>query len=175
MAIDEKIKRYLDVVTSDKSKILELSYDGKVLEPGQYVPRSDAKLSPTLALTVPSRAATYMVICIDLDGPYPSFNMLSPILHWIQPGFKAPAESNVLTSSAPFVANYVGPGPPPGSSPHRYVFLLYEQPGGFDATKHAPPGGKEYSNVARMRFALDDWENKANLGSPIAVNYFVSN
>ncbi|ETI21716.1 hypothetical protein G647_08063 [Cladophialophora carrionii CBS 160.54] len=175
MATDEKIKRYLDVVTSDKSKILELSYDGKVLQPGQHIARSDAKLPPTLSFAVPSRAATYMVICIDLDGPYPSLNFLSPILHWIQPGFKPSAGSKVLTSSDPFVANYVGPGPPPGSSPHRYVFLLYEQPEGFDGTKHAPPGGKEYSNLARKRFALGDWEKKVNLSHPIAVNYFVSN
>ncbi|BCR88284.1 uncharacterized protein ACHE_40848S [Aspergillus chevalieri] len=44
--------------------------------------------------------------------------------------------------TAPFVANYIGPASTPGSAPHRYVFLLYEQPEGFVGEKYAPPGGE---------------------------------
>jgi phosphatidylethanolamine-binding protein len=116
-----------------------------------------------------------VVICVDLDGPFPSFNILSPILHWIHSDLQACSPLTTLTTKAPFIANYIGPGPPPGSSPHRYVFLLYIQPNGFNHMLYAPANGAEYGNMARMRFDLARFEQKAKLGNPIAVNYFKSN
>lgn len=115
-----------------------------------------------------------MVVALDLDAPFPSFDLLGPILHWIQPGFKA-GPNNVLTSSEPFVANYIAPAPPPGSSPHRYTFFLFEQPEDFDGKKYAPAGGKPLGNLHRMRYDLDVWQKTAKLGEPLAVNYFLSN
>lgn len=121
-----------------------------------------------------------MVIGLDIDAPFPSFGVLGPILHWIQPGLKpetaAGGSASMLTSSGtPFVSNYIGPAPPPGSSPHRYVFLLYEQPEGFDATKYAPAGGKNMGNLQRMRYDLGAFESQAKLGPVLAANYFCSN
>jgi phosphatidylethanolamine-binding protein (PEBP) family uncharacterized protein len=80
-----------------------------------------------------------------------------------------------LSSTAPFVANYAGPGPPPGSGPHRYIFLLYEQPEGFDVSKYAPAGGKPLGVMGRMRYDLTKFEKEAKLGPVIAANYFCSN
>jgi phosphatidylethanolamine-binding protein len=116
-----------------------------------------------------------VAICVDLDGPFPSFNFLSPILHWIQSDLHAPSASTALSTEAAFIADYIGPGPPPGSSPHRYVFLLYRQPEGFDAELYAPANGAKYGHMARMRFDLAGFEERAKLGKPIAVNYFKSN
>ena len=115
-----------------------------------------------------------MAVALDLDAPFPSWGGLGPILHWIQPGFKA-GPKNTLTSSQPFVANYIGPAPPPGSGPHRYAFFLFEQPDNFDGKKYAPADGKPLGNWSRMRYDLDNWQEKASLGEPLAVNYFVSN
>ncbi|ODM16091.1 hypothetical protein SI65_08525 [Aspergillus cristatus] len=85
-----------------------------------------------------------------IDAPFPSLPILGPILHWIQPDIQvqqiaspSTSASSTLKMTAPFVANYIGPALPPGSAPHRYVFLLYEQPEGFMGEKYAPPGGKE--------------------------------
>lgn len=119
-----------------------------------------------------------MLISIDLDGPFPSFAILSPILHWIQPDLKPTTTEDgsvVLKTTASAVANYLGPSPPAGSGPHRYIFCLYEQPEGFDAASYAPPNGKEYGLWARMRFDLDAWEKGLELGSAIASNFFLSN
>ena len=116
-----------------------------------------------------------MVVALDLDAPAPSFGVLGPILHWIQPGFKVSQSTETLTSADPFVANYIGPAPPPLSSPHRYVFFLYEQPKDFDGNKHAPPNGQPLGNFSRMRYDLDGWVKTAGLSQPVAVNYFTSN
>ncbi len=115
-----------------------------------------------------------MAVCLDLDAPFPSFGVLGPVYHWCQSGFKAGA-GNVLTSSEPVIASYIGPAPPPGSAPHRYSFYLFEQPADFDVSKHAPADGKPLSNWYRMRYDLDAWQKTAKLGEPVAVNYFMSN
>lgn len=116
-----------------------------------------------------------MVIGLDLDAPIPSFGVLGPALHWLQPGFKPSQTSDTLISTDAFIANYVGPAPPPFSSPHRYVFFLYEQPAGFDGKDHAPSNGKPLGITGRMRYDLDAWVKKIGLGQPLAVNYFKSN
>jgi phosphatidylethanolamine-binding protein (PEBP) family uncharacterized protein len=124
---------------------------------------------------------TYIVISLDIDAPFRSFNVLGPILHWIQPGLTPETASGdnstkVLSAAGtPFVANYIGPAPPPGSSPHRYIFLLYAQPPAFDGAKYAPADGKKLGNWSRMRYDLGAFEKEANLGPVLACNYFCSN
>lgn len=135
---------------------------------------TEAQSAPEIAYAVPNASATYMIVALDLDAPFPSFDVLGPILHWIQPGFKA-GPNNILTPSEPFVANYIGPAPPPGSAPHRYAFFLFEQPKNFDGKKYAPVDAKPLSNWHRMRYDLDVWQKTASLGEPLAANYFLSN
>lgn len=118
------------------------------------------------------------MIGLDLDAPFPSFDKLGPILHWLQSGLKAgtsPGDAP-LESSEPFIANYIGPAPPPVSSPHRYIFFLYEQPEAFDGVNEfAPKDGKTLGVGSRMWASLNEWEKKLGLGEVVAVNYFKSN
>ena len=107
---------------------------------------------------------------------------MSPTLHWLQPGLTpSPSTGDSITTGAltytdPFVVDYAGPGPPPGSSPHRYLFLLYEQPAEFDAKKFAPGGkpGKKVGIPGRPRWSLEGFEREAKLGPVVAANYFCS-
>lgn len=45
-----------------------------------------------------------------------------------------------LVNSTPAPFAYISPGPPATSDPHRYAFVLFEQPGGFEdaAVAHIP-------------------------------------
>jgi hypothetical protein len=135
---------------------------------------TDAVSPPSISWPSASETITYLIVNLDLDPPFVSFPFLGPALHWIQPGVKASPEK-VLTSSDPFVADYAGPGPPPGSGPHRYCFLLYEQPAGFDGNKWAPPNGQSFPISKRIRYDLGAWEKEAGLGNPLAVGWFKSN
>lgn len=95
---------------------------------------------------------------------------MSPILHWGQTGLKQEAGSQVLASSDEPIASWHPAGPPPGAAPHRYVFLLYEQPADFNLKKQT------FSSLSsRIRFNLDKWVKDAGLGEPVGVNYFTSN
>lgn len=138
---------------------------------------AEAKEAPMLAFAGSLPSAKYMVICLDFDGPYPKFPILSPILHWIQSDLQINATrvDPPLTSDRPCITNYVGPGPPPGSSPHRYIFLLYEQPSNFDSRNYAPAEGIEIGVWPRIRWSLAVWEKKVKLGKPVAMGYFTSN
>lgn len=135
---------------------------------------TDAQSPPELFFAGLDSSKTYLIVSLDIDAPFPSFDILGPILHWIQPGVKI-SESGTLDTTAPFVADYIGPAPPPGSSPHRYIFFLYEEPAGFDAKAHAPPNGKKLGAMSRMRYDFDAWAKKINLGSILAFSYFNSN
>ncbi|KAE8159876.1 phosphatidylethanolamine-binding protein [Aspergillus tamarii] len=174
MPKNRSVKAALALIDQDPTKILGLTVGSHAnVKPGQYIRRADAQSHPTLTFDVPSPSATYMVVSLDIDAPFPSFGVLGPILHWIQPGLKA--RNGQLEVTKPFVANYIGPAPPLGSSPHRYIFFLYEQPETFDGRKYAPPDGQNLSNWYRMRYDLDAWEKEIGLGAVLAVNYFTSN
>lgn len=133
---------------------------------------------PSAGSTTLSPTKTYLAISLDLDAPFPSFKVLSPILHWIQPGFRLGHDetgSAVLKTDAPFVSNYIPPSPPPYSGAHRYLFLLYEQPEGFDGTKYAPADGAEMGIWGRVRFDFDGWASEVGLGEALGGNWFWSN
>ena len=133
-----------------------------------------AQEPPKLSFAGANPTSTYLVVSLDIDAPFPSFGILGPILHWIQSDLKVTSDG-VLVSDAPFVANYIGPAPPPVSAPHRYIFFLYEQPADFDLTAHAPAGGKKLSNSNRIRYDLDAWAEEIKLGPLVAFNYFTCN
>ena len=134
----------------------------------------DAQTTPELSLEAPDPSVEYVVIALDIDAPFQSVTILGPILHWIQGGYK-PTGPTLQVSASPFIANYIGPAPPPLSGPHRYCFFLYEQPAGYDSKKFAPANGAKLPNMSRMRTSLDDWVKKLNLGALVAFNYFSSN
>jgi len=203
MPSENSIKAALAFIENDKSKVLGLKVGPHTnVETGQYIPRAgmsfihlssghlvtvifpeklklmlynhiDAQDAPTLSFSAASPTKTYLAISLDIDAPFPSFGVLGPILHWIQPNVTVSGAS--LKTDGPFVANYIGPAPPPGSSPHRYTFFLYEQPEGFDYKKYAPEGGKTLSNWGRMRYDLDAWAKEIGLGEVVVFNYFTSN
>ncbi|OGM48223.1 putative protease inhibitor (Tfs1) [Aspergillus bombycis] len=153
MPENRSVKAALALIDRDPTKILGLAVGPHAnVKAGQYIPKADAQSHPTLSFDVPSTSATYMVVSLDIDAP-----------------------NGQLEVTKPFVANYIGPAPPPGSSPHRYVFFLYEQPEEFDGKKYAPPDGQNLGNWHRMRYDLDAWEKEIGLGPVLAVNYFTSN
>lgn len=134
----------------------------------------EAQDPPKLSFAGANPNTKYVVVSLDIDAPFPSFSVLGPILHWIQSDVTV-TDSSSLEFDAPFVANYIGPAPPPGSAPHRYIFFLYEQPETFNLKDHAPADGKNLSNMSRMRYNLDAWAEEAKLGPLVAFNYFFCN
>ena len=114
---------------------------------------------------------------LDLDAPFASTPFLSPILHWIQPGFQgSPDSGSQMKTDLRPVAEYGPPGPPGLSGPHRYVTMLYKQPEDFDGKKFGQPDeGKSFPISKRMRYDFEGFLREAKLGEPLAAHYFKSN
>ena len=73
-------------------------------------------------------------------------------------------------SKGDVLSAYVGAGPPQGTGYHRYIFLVYEQPGGrinFDE-----PRLPNTSQKGRPNFKARDFAAKYKLGDPLAGNFF---
>ncbi|KAL7928253.1 putative protease inhibitor [Trichoderma chlorosporum] len=174
----DTVESALALIENDSSKILGITIGAhRIVTPGQHVPKADAQSAPELSFN--AATGTYIIVCLDLDAPFRSFSLLSPINHWIQSGLvPKPTGDGILKlqfEDTPAIAFYAGPGPPPRSSPHRYVFILYEQPVDFDHTLHICTGGKPISTIQRIRYDLSAFEKEAKLGPVVACNYFTSN
>jgi phosphatidylethanolamine-binding protein (PEBP) family uncharacterized protein len=148
MPVNNSVKRSLKTIEKDTSKVLGLKVGGKDVTPGEYIPKARKFWWSKGGVVVTDSPLEAQV------PPELSFNVTSPSSTYIGIG---------LDIDAPF-PDYIGPAPPPFGGPHRYIFFLYEQPADFDGKKYAPPDGKSLSNWLRMRFDLDDFEKKANLG-----------
>jgi phosphatidylethanolamine-binding protein (PEBP) family uncharacterized protein len=154
--------------------VLEISFGNEKVVNGSFIGRAEATLAPSLVWPDAATDSTkkYLHINIDLDAPFQSFSILAPILHFLQKDIVIGANGALETSSAPLV-DWIKPGPPPGSGPHRYVSLLYEQPDGFNSDGSIIPEGG-MARIARMRFDLGGFEKKGGLGKPVAGAWFSS-
>ncbi len=146
--------------------------------------------TPTLSMSVSALKSTtsgsinkYLAFSIDLDAPFPAFPFLGPGLHGVHADLVAgAADANGFVAleggSAEWqVAPYMGPGPPPLSAPHRYVFMVFEQPEGMDTAKVKSVLGLDRpatSVLSRIRWDQAAAEKSLGLGEVVAGNYFVS-
>jgi hypothetical protein len=178
------------------SAVAELSKDGaqpqlrvvfpeaSITSPGVKLSSLPTKATPKLSiassLVKPHPGDKYVVICLDLDAPFPSFSPLGPIAHAIDFDLVAsPADSegfSLLESKTVSLIPYTGPGPPPPSAPHRYVFMAWEQPEGIstDMVRKQFSIPETPGVMARMRWDQPAFETKLGLGKALAANYFVA-
>jgi phosphatidylethanolamine-binding protein len=80
-----------------------------------------------------------------------------------------------LTSEVAPLCDYAPPGPPPISTPHRYVFMVWEQPQDFDRQK-IKEEFKFTDKVGigpRIRWDQARIEKSMELSACLGGNYFV--
>ncbi|KAK4169728.1 phosphatidylethanolamine-binding protein [Cladorrhinum sp. PSN259] len=168
---------------------------------GENVTIPNCDLSPTTSAssasgddgtseeTNPLCIPRFLVAGLDLDPPFPSFPVLGPILHSMQADLALiPPEDWDSAEYIPLahdkrlrgdenVAGYVGPSPPGLGSPHRYMFLMWEQPRGINAERIREEFGfKDDGSIGvmnRVRWDQEAFERKLGLGKPVAGNFFV--
>uniref|UniRef100_A0AAY5F1Y0 Phosphatidylethanolamine binding protein 1 n=1 Tax=Electrophorus electricus TaxID=8005 RepID=A0AAY5F1Y0_ELEEL len=68
-------------------------------------------------------------------------------------------------SSGCVMSDYVGSGPPKGTGLHRYVWLVYEQPGSISCTERVLTN---CSGEHRGKFKILNFRKKYGLGCPVA-------
>ncbi|KAK1780237.1 phosphatidylethanolamine-binding protein [Copromyces sp. CBS 386.78] len=179
------------------------SHSSSSLEPDGYG-AGHSRRRGSAASNAQGNIPHYMVICLDLDPPFPSFPVLAPILHSLEADLRLETEeldaaegylyltADEVTGGSEAirhargdtrrtkpVVGYMGPKPPGVSSPHRYVFLCWEQPGGVDGKKVREvlaldnEEGEDVGMATRVRFDEEAFERNLGLGEVVAGNYFV--
>ena len=101
----------------------------------------------------------------DPDAPSRENPTSREFLHWLVvnvPGSDVSAGENL--------AAYVGSGPPKGTGFHRYVQLVYKQPGKIDTSNipHIPNNSRN----GRPKFSIQKFADEHKLGAPIAGNMY---
>lgn len=120
----------------------------------------------------------YVLIMVDPDASYPEAPQNRFILHYLQANvtksntdtFSTTALGGTqLVNSTPPVVAYRRPRPPTNSSAHRYIFYAFQQP---SANFQIPSAYGQILNGNISRFNLTGFVQAANLGTPVAANYF---
>jgi len=113
-----------------------------------------------------SPKAKYIILMIDPDSPSRDDADAPQVLHYLRTDFSV-SEFTDLASSVTPTLKYVGPDASVGTGPHRYVFLLYDQPNGF-TVKGVP------SESNRGGFNVAEWRETNGLDKAIAGIHFVA-
>lgn len=183
-AVPASITQILKQCDTDKTATLRLHYPTTtVITPGTKLSKQESNPAPTISISssiAKSTTAKYVAFGIDLDAPFPSMPILAPILHGIQTDLTTEGEPDAdgfvkLAAAVKPVVPYGPPGPPPISGPHRYVFLVWEQPQDLtsDGIKKQLGLPEEIGLSGRIRWDQDACEKKLGLGAALGGNYFV--
>ncbi|ODM89618.1 Phosphatidylethanolamine-binding protein F40A3.3, partial [Orchesella cincta] len=159
----EKEQIVPDVLDVIPKAVLEVKYGNLEVKLGNILTPTEVKSPPNIIWNVDSKKL-YLLCMIDPDGPSRKEPKFREFHHWLVgniPGTEI-AKGDTLTE-------YVGSGPPPGTGLHRYVILIYEQPGKltFDEKRISNRSGDGRGGLSIRKFA-----KKYNLGYPIAGNFF---
>ncbi|KAJ3552266.1 hypothetical protein NM688_g4240 [Phlebia brevispora] len=115
------------------------------------------------------RRQRFVVATVDPDVPTPQDPTEAQIRHFLAPNFIRSAgsslgEVSLVNLTAP-LSNWLQPTPPAGSPAHRYVFLLFEQPRGFNRQQLVN------ASTPVTNFNISAFAEAVGLGNPIAGTF----
>jgi phosphatidylethanolamine-binding protein (PEBP) family uncharacterized protein len=154
--------------TFDPVALLNVSFNNVgLVAPGQNLTISDVKDAPSLQVIAANASVvlngTYTLAMVDAD--IVGSNETSQTRHWLANNVTINGTS-LDFKDAKNITAYAGPDPAAGSGPHRYVVLLYTQPGNF-----TPPSNLSSSTpVGSYNFPA--YVNSTGLEGPVAGFYF---
>ncbi|XP_066902339.1 protein D2 [Halyomorpha halys] len=158
----EKNQVVPDVLPKAPENLLEVQYGSAKVKLGNVLsPASVA--SPPKVFWNGDDNSFYTVCMIDPDAPSRTNHKAREWQHWLVgniPGNKI--------EQGEVICPYAGATPPPGTGLHRYVIVVYKQPGkiDFNEPRITPAGGN------RAKFSVSTFASKYKLGDPLAGNFF---
>ncbi|XP_046750047.1 protein D2-like isoform X2 [Diprion similis] len=153
-----------DVIDKVPASIAKVSFPGNVsVDVGKVLTPTLVKDQPTV--TWDAEPSTFYTLCkIDPDAPSHKTPTYREWHHWIVGNIPG----NDI-SKGDVLSEYIGAGPPKDTGLHRYVFLVYKQPGkiNFDEQRLTNKSGDNRAKCSIKKFAA-----KYKLGDPIAGNMY---
>ncbi|KAL6423217.1 hypothetical protein ACFW04_010111 [Cataglyphis niger] len=153
-----------DVVDTVPADVLNVTYPNNItVEIGKVLTPTQVKDQPTVEWK--GDANLFYTLCMtDPDAPSRQNPKFREWHHWLVGNIPG---SDV--SKGDVLSQYIGSGPPKGTGLHRYVFLLYKQPGKLTFNE------KRLTNRSgdnRGKFSIKKFAAKYKLGNPIAGNMY---
>jgi phosphatidylethanolamine-binding protein (PEBP) family uncharacterized protein len=152
------------------------SQTGVVFEAGAVLTTNETTNEPEFWITYNDSSflkQSYVIAMVDPDAPTPQNRSLAQIRHFVGGDFvissTAPNGTARLTNTSAAIAEYISPGPPTGSDPHRYTMLLFKQPENFNVVASA----LIQPNSSFEGFNVSAFASSVGLGNPIAGTYFL--
>lgn len=118
---------YEDFIDNAPSKILQVSYNGTIVQDGNVLTPKQTAEFPDIVLNNEDESALYTLIITDPDAPSRNDPVFREFIHYVCVNIKG----NQL-NTGDVVASYVGPAPPCNSGLHRYYFVVYKQISSID-------------------------------------------
>ncbi|CAI4046645.1 hypothetical protein N7582_003862 [Saccharomyces uvarum] len=133
---------------------------------------------------VPQDDDLFTLVMTDPDAPSKTDHKWSEFCHLVESDLKLLNKSTHESAGATdFFASefnstgsrtlveYMGPAPPKGSGPHRYVFLLFKQPKGVDSSKFSKIRDRPNWGYSSPATGVYKWAQENNL-KLVASNFF---
>lgn len=153
------------VIPAAPTSLLTVTYPaGVTVNGGAELTPTQVKDVPQLSWTVET-GALYTVVMTDPDAPSRKEPKFSEWRHWLVTDVPG---SDV--ASGDVISDYVGSGPPLETGLHRYVLLVYKQPGKLTVDESL----RKTKNQAngREKWSVQKFAEQHGLGTPVAGNLF---
>ncbi|KAF8972708.1 PEBP-like protein [Flammula alnicola] len=140
-----------------------------VLHAGVHLPRNATVGPPKFSVLGPASKGPFVVAMVDLDAPTPQMPTSAQIRHFLGGNFflESTRTPSLLTNTTPALSNFLQPTPPAGSDPHRYVFLLFDQPRGFNNQTLVTP------TTSVALFNISQFAGAVGLGQPLGGTFML--
>ncbi|KAF9142281.1 hypothetical protein BGX30_002989 [Mortierella sp. GBA39] len=158
-----------DVLDSFHSKtLLTVSYgSNKEVALGNTLSVQETQQAPQVSFQAESPSDQYTLIMTDPDAPSRKDPTMREYRHWVVANISGTSDfqpANVAQGAV--VSPYMGPAPPAGSGPHRYIFLLYKQTPSTNISALTTPLAPQ-----RQGFKAKQFSSHAHL-ELVGANYF---
>ncbi|XP_018912202.1 protein D2 isoform X2 [Bemisia tabaci] len=140
--------------------------DGRLVNFGNEIDPAETKEEPSIEWPADPNL-NYALVFIDPDAPSKALPTMREWQHWLVVNIPG----NDITSGK-VLTEYEGASPPNGTGPHRYVFVVYQQP--RENMTFDEPTIMKGSEQYRAIFCTKSFADENKLGKPIAVNFFQS-
>lgn len=152
----------VDDVSLETEINVKYSKSGKIVRLGNEIAPKDVRDVPEIEYFV-KPDGFYTLLMTDPDAPSRQNPIRREWLHWLVVNIPGTDLSKGETINA-----YVGAGPPKDTGLHRYVTLLFKQPGklNFDEPRRSNTDGN------RGGFKTQSFAEKYKLGKPIGANFY---
>ncbi|KAJ8680313.1 hypothetical protein QAD02_016100 [Eretmocerus hayati] len=153
-----------DVIDTLPPAVVKVSYpSGVSVDLGKELTPTQVKDQPKVDWD--AEDSSFYTLCMtDPDAPSRKDPKFREWHHWLVTNI--PGKD---ISKGEVLSEYIGSGPPPDTGLHRYVFLVYKQPGKvtFNEKRLTNRSGDGRNNFSIKKFA-----EKYKLGNPIAGNLY---